>query len=450
MTTELNGSSTVWTQQAIDVIGNVVVDALKVRPIDGTLMAATHGNGVFLGTYDPVGVVANINYSWNNDRTEVTLRGNRSFDNNNKLAYEWFKNGQVIDDATLSELVVSDGGTYQLKLTHETLGEGLSNTVTFSLDGIAPEISSITRLDPTGENTSSSTVQFQVRFNEEVINVNNSDFETYGAATGTVSSVVESTAGTVFDITVENIGGSGALGLGVSFSNNIEDLAGNAFEGTILASETYTVQDTQAPGASITRSNPTSETTDQNEVSFIVSFTEQVNNMDLADLAFTSGSPTATLTSIIEQETDRVFAISITEILEDGTLGLEFTGGQDVVDLAGNAFDGSLSASETYNIQNVISFIDEELLVNLDDIIVDANPSSGLFNVVLPAAFVGDFRMQIVDSNGKQIQLKDLTRYRSGDQVQVDLRNAPDGLYILRAANNQAKESVKLLKQSTR
>ena len=213
MTTELNGSSTVWTQQAIDVIGNVVVDALKVRPIDGTLMAATHGNGVFLGTYDPVGVVANINYSWNNDRTEVTLRGNRSFDNNNKLAYEWFKNGQVIDDATLSELVVSDGGTYQLKLTHETLGEGLSNTVTFSLDGIAPEISSITRLDPTGENTSSSTVQFQVRFNEEVINVNNSDFETYGAATGTVSSVVESTAGTVFDITVENIGGSG-IGLG--------------------------------------------------------------------------------------------------------------------------------------------------------------------------------------------------------------------------------------------
>jgi hypothetical protein len=49
-TTSLNGTSTVWTEEATTSIGNVVTEMLDWRPSDGTLAAATHGRGVFTTT----------------------------------------------------------------------------------------------------------------------------------------------------------------------------------------------------------------------------------------------------------------------------------------------------------------------------------------------------------------------------------------------------------------
>lgn len=46
-TNSLNGSSTNWVQEAPDVIGNVVVNMLALRPDDGFLVAGTHGRGVY-------------------------------------------------------------------------------------------------------------------------------------------------------------------------------------------------------------------------------------------------------------------------------------------------------------------------------------------------------------------------------------------------------------------
>ncbi len=48
-TAALNGSSTNWTQEGADVIGNVVVAALAARTSDNTVAAATHGRGIFIG-----------------------------------------------------------------------------------------------------------------------------------------------------------------------------------------------------------------------------------------------------------------------------------------------------------------------------------------------------------------------------------------------------------------
>ena len=46
-TTNLNGTSTVWTEEAASSIGNVIVTALDFRSADNTLAVATHGRGVF-------------------------------------------------------------------------------------------------------------------------------------------------------------------------------------------------------------------------------------------------------------------------------------------------------------------------------------------------------------------------------------------------------------------
>ena len=50
-TTTLNGSSTVWTQEGASTIGKVIVDMVKTRALDGLVVAATHGNGVYSNTF---------------------------------------------------------------------------------------------------------------------------------------------------------------------------------------------------------------------------------------------------------------------------------------------------------------------------------------------------------------------------------------------------------------
>ncbi|MEM9896814.1 MAG: FlgD immunoglobulin-like domain containing protein, partial [Bacteroidota bacterium] len=45
--TEETSFTTTWTQESLDGIGNAVVTMMDYRPIDGRLVIATHGNGIF-------------------------------------------------------------------------------------------------------------------------------------------------------------------------------------------------------------------------------------------------------------------------------------------------------------------------------------------------------------------------------------------------------------------
>jgi hypothetical protein len=49
-TAYLNGANTVWEQEGAETIGNVAVDMIDARESDGKIVAATHGNGVFIST----------------------------------------------------------------------------------------------------------------------------------------------------------------------------------------------------------------------------------------------------------------------------------------------------------------------------------------------------------------------------------------------------------------
>jgi hypothetical protein len=46
-TDTLQGLQTVWIQQASGEIGNMVCDMIVSRPIDGSVVLATHGNGIY-------------------------------------------------------------------------------------------------------------------------------------------------------------------------------------------------------------------------------------------------------------------------------------------------------------------------------------------------------------------------------------------------------------------
>ena len=95
----------------------------------------------------------------------------------------------------------------------------------------------------------------------------------------------------------------------------------------------------------------------------------------------------------------------------------------------------------------LITSIDDRLLTEVEDIIVDANPSDGIFNLAFPKEFIGDFKLEVIDANGSRIVSKRVEGYVNGEQITVDLTNAPDGLYILRAANGNIGATTKLLKK---
>jgi hypothetical protein len=52
----LDGSSTIWSQDGADEIGNVVVEDITSRTSDYKVAAGTHGRGIFIATYSPSGV----------------------------------------------------------------------------------------------------------------------------------------------------------------------------------------------------------------------------------------------------------------------------------------------------------------------------------------------------------------------------------------------------------
>lgn len=60
-TSQLNGLSTVWTQQGTAEIGNAVVDMIDFRENDGTVLVATHTHGIYSSTITSTGDILSAN-----------------------------------------------------------------------------------------------------------------------------------------------------------------------------------------------------------------------------------------------------------------------------------------------------------------------------------------------------------------------------------------------------
>ncbi|MEM9339466.1 MAG: T9SS type A sorting domain-containing protein [Bacteroidota bacterium] len=128
-TETLSGMSTVWTQAGESTIGDVVVDMIAVRPIDGFMAVATHGNGVFQASLD-VPLQANI-------YADVSLCSNAGFTvlaNRTNVAggfsYEWFINAEPVtnNEPNLDIQSLNEETTVQVRITETSTGQSsLSN-----------------------------------------------------------------------------------------------------------------------------------------------------------------------------------------------------------------------------------------------------------------------------------------------------------------------------------
>jgi len=214
-----------------------------------------------------------------------------------------------------------------------------------------PFVSQITRNNPSPINF--STVSFGVTFNRVVTGVDTSDFilTTSGVSGATISGI--SGSGTSYTVTVNTGSGNGTIQLNLVDNNSILDSSSNPIGGLDIndgnfSGETYTIDKTPPTLSSITRggSTPTASLS----VSFLVTFSEPVTDVDISDfnLVTTGSLINASIIDLSGSGATRVVTVNTGN--GDGTLGLNFIDNDTIKDLATNLITTTSLVGAVYTI----------------------------------------------------------------------------------------------------
>ncbi|WP_429081942.1 beta strand repeat-containing protein, partial [Brassicibacter mesophilus] len=217
----------------------------------------------------------------------------------------------------------------------------------------APNVTSITRLNPVNEATNAETVTYCIAFDETVSGVDINDFAltTTGTATGTIASV-STDSGATRDVTVNNISGNGTLRLDLKNNGTgIIDTAGNAISGGFTLGEIYTVDTISPSVSSIARLTPVDELTNATSVTYRVTFNEVVSGVDIADFTLINTGTAIGSISSASAVGDQIIDVTVDIISGNGTLRLDLKdNGTGIVDGVGNTISGGFTGGQFYTI----------------------------------------------------------------------------------------------------
>ncbi len=224
-------------------------------------------------------------------------------------------------------------------------------------DTTAPSVASIVQVSASPTNAAS--VDFTVTFTEAVTGVDISDFGLFGTAIAGASVSNVAGAGSVYTVTVSGVSGDGTLRLDLMDDDSIQDLSANVLGGAgaqnFTTGQVSTIDNT-APGvSSIVRvgASPTNAAS----VDFTVTFDSAVTGVGTADFALTVAGVTANVASVTPVTTD-VYTVTVDTIAGDGTLRLDVSDDDSILDLATNplggagAGNGNFITGEVYAIDN--------------------------------------------------------------------------------------------------
>ena len=259
--------------------------------------------------------------------------------------------GITIDPTTMDNVWVVDGAKDKIYeysgATNLATGDKQADAE-FDLDSTNPSAQGLARsasfpprvaLLRAGDNpTVESTVDFDLVFTHDVINIDPTDFDivTTGSATGSIASVTDGvdTDPATFRLTVDQIAGEGTLSVAVSATSDIASTAGSELHSPPLVDEIYTVaaQDTTPPTVAFTRADD--DPTSADSVVFDVILSEPVFGVDAGDfLPTVSGTVVGTIGQL--SGTGAVYSLVIDALAGDGTFGLVVAGGNGIADAAG-------------------------------------------------------------------------------------------------------------------
>ena len=234
-------------------------------------------------------------------------------------------------------------------------------------DTTPPQVTLITRSDSGTSPTNEDSLTWRVHFSEAVNNVDTGTFmvsSTPPMATPPTVTSVEAVVGEtgVYDVTVSGgdlatFDGTVILALAsgsdppdlinplTPIQPGITDEAGNPLDRNILpgTSESYVVDHTAPMVTAITRQTPTTSPTNANSLTWRVTFSEVVTNVDGGDFTVGSTPPMATPPTVSNVEAvsgeTGVHDVTVSGgdlATFDGTVTLDFASGQDIQDHAGN------------------------------------------------------------------------------------------------------------------
>ena len=226
-------------------------------------------------------------------------------------------------------------------------------------------IDRITLRDDTGQLDFAADNQlvFRASFTDDVINVTADDFNvtgTSGAAITQIEAVNRNNA--QYDITVAGPSLStfnGEVGIELATPQDIRDAGDNSPVPSEVPgnNQVYTLTgpgDTTPPAiASITRQTPGDQTTGADTLTFRVTFSENVQNVNADD--FTVNGTTATITGV-NPISASIYDVTISGgdlAALNGPVGLDLAGAQNITDLADNALPaGEPVTDEVYTVAN--------------------------------------------------------------------------------------------------
>ena len=145
-------------------------------------------------------------------------------------------------------------------------------------------------------------------------------------------------------------------------------------------------------GVSVLRWNPLTETTNATTVTFRVTFSEDVQNLDLSDLAFTGDAGGyATASSLTPVTGSSVFDLAVNvPLYANGLLTLDLAPGATIDDLAGNplAKRPHHNPYESYTINHTTTpiYVNDAWRDTTTGIPAPRNPISSLATTPLPTS----------------------------------------------------------------
>ncbi|MEI6945613.1 hypothetical protein V9K67_00320 [Paraflavisolibacter sp. H34] len=332
-----------------------------------------------------------------------------------------------IDGASWDVTVGEIGGTGALRLDVKASGTGITDAVgkalasgftagqAYTIDRVAPTILSINRQLPTTVLTNAASLTFRATFSEAMAGVDAADFTPValdGTVGGTVQSVVPSgSTGTLYDITVAPVSGSGTLRLLLNASGTgITDVATNGLAGGFTTGQTYTVDQAAPYVQGIARQSPLEEITKASTVYFRVIFSEKVTSVGVSDFSVVaaSGNVQGTIASgdVDPVGTDgTTYQVKVTSVSGTGVLRLDLkASGTGIVDAAQNAC-GGYTAGQPYRIDKTAPAV--QAIGRFSPATVSTNGASVVYRTVFTEAVRGvdaaDFSLTTVSGTAKGV-----------------------------------------------
>ncbi|MFN9587779.1 MAG: beta strand repeat-containing protein [Pseudomonadaceae bacterium] len=235
-------------------------------------------------------------------------------------------------------------------------GTGTTDSNNYAIDSKAPAITSV-GVPANGTYVAGDALDFTVNF-DEAVTVDTAGGTPRLAITldtgGTVYANYLSGSGStalVFRLTIANgQQDSNGIAIGTNLQSNgatLRDAAGNDTATTLnnVGATSAVLVDAAPPqvtGIALDDTSPTTNST----LGFTVTFSEDVNGVDLTDFALaTTGSASGTLLSLVQIDA-RTYRITVGGVTGQGTLGLSLTAaGSGIVDAVGNTLQSNFSSA---------------------------------------------------------------------------------------------------------